>query len=87
MYDWVLLPVREDIVTGESELAMPAIMRDMVRGFLISLNREKVGVQTGRPVRDDLIPKVFLRWATLIADSQPRRYWLRMLGSNQRPTD
>jgi hypothetical protein len=35
MYDYgTLLPVRENIVTGESEMAMPTILRDMVRGLL-----------------------------------------------------
>ena len=45
MYDYgTFLPVRENIVTGESEMAMPSVLRDMVRGLFDIAESRKSGV-------------------------------------------
>ncbi len=45
MYDYgSILPVRENIVTGESEMAMPSVARDMIRGLFDIAESRKSGV-------------------------------------------
>jgi hypothetical protein len=45
MYEYgSILPVRENIVTGESEMAMPTVLRDMVRGLFDVAESRKSGV-------------------------------------------
>ena len=45
MYDYgTLLPVRENIVTGKSEMAMPSIARDMIRGMFDIAESRNSGV-------------------------------------------
>ena len=45
MYDYgALLPVRTNIASGETEMAMPTILRDMVRGLLDVAESRESGV-------------------------------------------
>ena len=45
MYDYgTFLPVRENIVTGKSEMAMPSFARDMIRGLFDIAESRKSGV-------------------------------------------
>ena len=45
MYDYgSILPVRENIVTGKSEMAMPSFARDMIRGLFDVAESRKSGV-------------------------------------------
>ena len=45
MYDYgTFLPVRQNIVTGKSEMAMPSFLRDTIRGLLDVAESQNSGV-------------------------------------------